>query len=171
VRGVIGLLPGGQVAAGIAAIGRSDLQIIVIVDVATGACKVGMAIGQQETSGAVIENGGSPGDGIVATGAVGSGEGRAGFGVRGIVGLLPGGQVAAGVAAIGGSDLQVVVIVDVAICAGNVGVAIGQQEAGGAVIEFSTLPAIKAVAALAIGSRKDHWISFMRRIGGVLPIL
>ena len=158
-------------ATGIAAIGGSDLQIIVIVNVATGARNVGMAIGQQETSSAVIENGGSPGDGVVATGAVGSGEGRAGLGVRGIVGLLPGGQVAAGVAAIGGSDLQVVVIVDVAIRTGNVGVAIGQQEAGGAVIEFSTQPAIKAVAALAIGSRKDHRISLMRRIRGVLPIL
>jgi len=126
VRRVIGLLPGSQVATGIAAVGRRDLQVVVIVDVARSARNVGMAIGQQETSGAVIESGSRPRDRVVAAGTIGNGEGRPGFGVRGVVRLLPSAEVAAGVAAIGGRDLQVVVIVDVARSARKVGVSIGQ---------------------------------------------
>jgi hypothetical protein len=56
--------------------------------------------------------------------------------MRRIVGLLPGGQVTAGVTAIGGSNLKIVVVVDMATAAGNICVAGGQRETGGAVIEL-----------------------------------
>ena len=90
---------------------------------------------ERETGDAVIEGSGVPTFGGVAGGAVGSGEGRAGRGVRGIVGLLPSGEVATRIAAICGSDLQAVVIVYVAGSARNIGVPVGQQKAGSAVIE------------------------------------
>ena len=41
-------------------------------------------------------------------------------------GLLPLGEMAAGVSAIGGSDLKIVIVVDVAGCAGDVRVTIGE---------------------------------------------
>lgn len=41
-----------------------------------------------------------PRNGVVASGTIRDGKRRAGTGVRRIIGLLPGGQVAAGVAAI-----------------------------------------------------------------------
>ena len=66
MHGISGLLPLGEVTAGIAAVRRSDGQRVIIVDVATGAGHVGVAIGQQETRGAVIEGGGGPGSCIVA---------------------------------------------------------------------------------------------------------
>ena len=48
-----------------------------------------------------------------------------------IVGLLPGSQVATSIAAIGGSDLEVVIVIDVAGSAKHVGVAVGEEESGG----------------------------------------
>lgn len=73
--------------------------------------------------------------------------------MRRIGGLLPGGEVTAGVAAIRGCDLQVVVIVDMAGGARNVGMAVGEQKARGAVIELSAQPAIEAVAGVALGGK------------------
>ena len=168
---IVRLLPGSQVASGIAAIGGSNRQVVIIVDVAGDARNVGVAIGQQKARDAVIEGDIGPRRGVVTIGTVGSGKTRAGFGVRRIVGLLPSGEVAAGIAAIGGSDRKVVIIVDVAGSARKVGVAVGQQETRAAVIEFRAQPAIKVVATLTIRSRKDCRIGLVRRIGGVLPIL
>ena len=48
-------------------------------------------------------------------------------------------------------EVEVVVVVDVALLARNVGVAVGEQEARGAVIEFCTEPAIETMTALALG--------------------
>lgn len=73
----------------------------------------------------------------VAIGAVDSGEGGAGGRVHGVVGVLPIGLVAAGTCAIGGSDLQVVIAVGVALGAlqrGNC-VFASEREAGGGVVE------------------------------------
>jgi hypothetical protein len=47
-----------------------------------------------------------PGDGVVARGAIGSGEGCPSGGMRRVIRLLPGGQVAAGITAIGWLNVQ-----------------------------------------------------------------
>ena len=60
--------------------------------------------------------------------------------MHGSGGLLPGSQVATGVATIGGSDLEGVIIVDVAGSAKHVGVAVGEREANGSVVEFAIGP-------------------------------
>ena len=46
VHRVVRLLPGSQVAAGIAAIRWSDGQSVIVIDVAAGAGHVGMTLGQ-----------------------------------------------------------------------------------------------------------------------------
>jgi hypothetical protein len=71
----------------------------------------------------VIEGGGGPRGGVVAPRAIGDGEGWAGLRMRRGVSLLPCGEVAAGVAAIGGDDLKIVIVVDVATGTGNIRVA------------------------------------------------
>ena len=48
-------------ASGISAIGWRDLQVVVVVDVARGAWHVGVAVRQQESSGAVVKLGVGPG--------------------------------------------------------------------------------------------------------------
>ena len=168
---IVGLLPRGEMASGVAAIGGRNLQIVIVVDVALRASHIGVAIGQQESCGAVVESGSRPANGIVTIGTIGRGEGRASLRVRRIVGLLPGGQVAARVAAVGRRDLQIIVIVDVARRAGQVRVAVGQQETSGTVIELGAQPAIKRVAPLTISRSEGRTRRRMWRIGGLLPIL
>lgn len=53
---IVSLLPGRQVAARVAAIGRRDIQSIVVVDVAQTAGNRGMAIGQREAGRIVVEH-------------------------------------------------------------------------------------------------------------------
>ena len=55
MRGIVGLLPGGQVALRIAAVGRSDRQIVIVADMAERARHIGMAIGEQKPGRTVIE--------------------------------------------------------------------------------------------------------------------
>jgi hypothetical protein len=87
-----------------------------------------------------------------------------------IVGLLPGGEMATGIAAIGGSNLQIVIAVDVAGGAGQIGVAVGKQEACGAVIEFGAEPTVKAVTRRALTGNEGRTGAGVRRVGSVLPI-
>ena len=136
-------------ATGIAAVGGRDLEIVIVVDVAGRAGEIGVSLGQRKTREGVIEISGIPTLGGVAIRAIGRGKDRARRGVRGVIGPLPGGKVAAGVAAIGWSDLEVVVVIDVARRAGNIGVAVGQREAGAVVIEFGVEPSIKGMARFA----------------------
>ena len=63
---VVGFLPIGEVAAGIAAIGGSDLQIVVAVDMALRTLHRGMRVGQRESRGAVIKGRVVPGGGVMA---------------------------------------------------------------------------------------------------------
>ena len=60
--------------------------------------------------------------------------------MHGIVGALPGSQVAAGVAAIGWRDFQGVVAIHVAKIAGDGGVFVGERKSRRAVIKFSVGP-------------------------------
>ena len=55
VHRIIGLLPVRQVATGVPAIRRRDLQIIVVVHMAGEAGHIGVAVRQRKTRGSVIE--------------------------------------------------------------------------------------------------------------------
>ncbi len=100
-------------------------EIVIIVIVAEGAGRGGVGAGEWESGDAVIEGGGGPRGGVVALRTIGDGEGGAGLRMRRCVGLLPCVQVAAGVAAVCGGDLKIVIVVDVATGAGNIRVARG----------------------------------------------
>jgi len=106
----------------------------------TGRCQL-MRARQRPARGAVIKGCGGPGDGAMARRAVRCGKWGASCGVRGVVSGLPGCQVASGVAAVGRSNGQRVVIVDVARRAGRSFprrrhlVRIRQRETRGRVVE------------------------------------
>jgi hypothetical protein len=85
--------------------------------------------------------------------------------------LLPCGEMALRVSAIGGGNLQIVVVVDVAGSAGHVGVSVRQQKSGRAVVECGAQPAVKFVAALAVAGGERRASAGVHWIGGVLPIL
>ena len=70
----------------------------------------------------MVERGGIPAHGGMALGAVRGGESRAGAGVHWVIGLLPGCEVAARIATIGGLDLQTVIAIDMALRALHGGV-------------------------------------------------
>ena len=126
-----------------------------------------MSIRQREPGRAVIKIGRLPGNCGVATGARRNREQRWRRGVLGVGGLLPGRQMALRIAAIGRLDGQVVIIVDMAGSARNVGVSVGQGKSGRAVVEFCSQPAIKGVAGVA-GLRKLR--RNVIRVGGFLKI-
>lgn len=125
-----------------------------------------MAIGKQEAGGAVVKGGGIPTGGVVAVGAIGGGEDRAGTGVRRIIGLLP----LRHVAVLTGSGSQIVIVVNVALFTGDVGVTVGEREAGAGMIEGGAQPAIELVAGLAICRGESRASLGVVRIGGVLPV-
>ena len=168
--GIVRLLPGGQVAAGVPAIGRCDRQSIVVVDVAGSAGHVGVAIGQQESCCAVVERRCIPTDRRMARGAVRCGKLGTRRGVHGVIRLLPGGQVAAGVTAIGRRDRQVVVVVDVARNAGHVGMAIGEQKTGRAVVKSCRRPTDRGMARGAVRKCKSGSGRRVYRIVRLLPV-
>ena len=123
-------------ASRISAVGGSNLEIVVVVDMAAGARNGGVAIRKRETGGAVIESYICPGRGVVALRTIRRGERGTCLRVRRIVGLLPGGEVATGITAIGGGNLVIVVVVYMAAGARNVGVASRERKASGTVIEL-----------------------------------
>jgi hypothetical protein len=168
VHRIRGLLPPGQMTTGSSASRRSDLQIVIVVEVAGSAGHVRVSVGQQEAGGRVIEIRTAPAHGGMAIRAVIQGECRTGRNVRGIRGCLPCGHVAAHGTASIRSNLQIVVVVDVARSARNAGVSVAEQEPGGAVIEFGVQPGIEGMAGFAgcreLGTR-------VVRIRGLLIIL
>lgn len=257
VRGIIRLLPGGEVAAGITAIRRCDIQSVVVIHMAlcargdlTSRCQlvrvskwesragvikgrvgpvacvvalralrsgesgvdvighvaaerlrfvpvrgvaavairvrggervviVGMAAcarcrGMHTSEGpagrCVIEGSHvGPGNGVVACGTLAHGECRTGRGMRGIIRLLPGSEVATGIAAIRGRDIQRVVVVDVALRAiryfagGRELVRVGEREAGGGVIERGVRPGrcVVALRTLRSGKSGGHMVRYV----------
>ena len=91
--------PGRLVAA--VAIGICRSEIVIVVDVALSARRGGMSACQGKTSGSVVEGSRiGPGNRVVTGRTVCGSKGGACGGMRGIVGLLPGGEVTARVAAI-----------------------------------------------------------------------
>ena len=93
---------------------------------------------------------------IVTGGAVGRSESRARSRVRRVVCVVPVGQMAAGISAVGRRDRQGVVVVDMALTAGrNIAgrcqmVRVGQRETRGAVIKRRVGPVRRVVAAGAL---------------------
>ena len=85
-------------------------------------------------------------------------------------GLLPFRKMTTGISTVGGYNLQIVVVVDVARRARDIGVTVREQKSRCAVIENGRRPANCAVASRAIrsgkgGSRRGVW-----GIVGLLPL-
>ena len=155
-------------ASGVAAVRRRSRQSVVVVDMARSAGHVGVPVGQQEARGAVIKGRRGPGNSVVASRAVGHAKSRASRRVHRIVRLLPSRQVAARIPAVRRAHRQVVIVVDVAGGTGHIGMAIRQQEPGGAVIELRAQPVVKRVAGVAGGR---ELCTDVIRIRGLLKIL
>ena len=175
VNRVVSLLPGGEVASRVPAVRRSDLQIVVVVYVALRTSHRRVSVREREARDGVIERSGRPRRGVMALRAICGRERRSGARVRRVVGLLPGGEVAAGVPAVCRGDLQMIVIVDVALLAGNICVPGGQRKidrrSGVVACETRVQPAIKRLMAiLATARRKICRVLGVRRIGRGLPI-
>lgn len=127
-----------------------------------------MSSGQGKPGDAVIECRPGPTGCRVASGAIRRGESRAGSGVNRSSRLLPGGQMALRVAAIGRGNRQTVVVVDVAKGASDICMAIGQEETGRAVVESRRRPAHRIVAGRAVCNRKGR---AGRRMDGIIRLL
>ena len=69
MHGVIRLLPRGQVALRVSAIGRRNRKRVVIVDVAQSASDGRVRVRKRESGGAVIKHSGGPGRNRMAGGA------------------------------------------------------------------------------------------------------
>ena len=148
---------GIQMALRVSAIGRLDLQIVVIVDVAVGASghlarrRQLVRIGQRETCAGVIKIRGLQGNRVVASRARRNGKHRRRGGMLWIRRLLPGGEMATCIATIGGRNLQVVVAADVTARAGDIRVSVGQRKIDGrrSVIDGRAEPTVECMAGIA----------------------
>lgn len=165
----LGLIPIGSVAGHAV----RSVERVIVVDVA---CRTGSRSGgpvranESEAGYRVIEGSGVPTLGGMAVGAIRRSKTRTRGGVNRVGGLLPLGEVATGIAAVGWGDLQIVIVVDVAGSAGNVGMSVGEQEAGGAVIKDRGIPTDGVVTSGAIGRGEGGTSGCVRRIAGLLPV-
>jgi len=120
----------------------------------------------------VIECCGRPTHRRMAGGTIRHSECRAGCGVRRIIRLLPGRQMASRVATIVLRGRQGVIIIDVAGSAGRCSVRTGQQKTGRAMVESRRRrrrPTYCVMARAAIRQAKLHPGRWVRRIIGLLP--
>jgi hypothetical protein len=127
------------------------VQRIIVVDVAVGARGSLVRTNEREAGDAVVKGSAVPTFGSVAIRTIGCGKGGTGTGMDRSRRLLPLGQVATRIAAIGGSGLQGEVVVDMAICARNIEMAVGQGKSGTGVIKFSIGPGGDGMAGGASG--------------------
>jgi len=105
--------------------------------------------GQGKPGDAVIERRRVPPCCGMASRTVRRGKSSSGSGVHGIIGLLPVRQMALRVSAIGGSNRQTVVVVDVAEGASHIRMSVGERKAGRAVVENSRGPGRNRMACCA----------------------
>ena len=121
VRWIVSLLPGRQVASGIPAIRRADLQIVIVVEVAVRAGghlarrRHLVRVRQRKTSGRMVKIRRQPGNRIMASGARCNRKHRRSRRMLGVRRLLPRGQMASGVPTVHRRDLQFIVATHVAI--------------------------------------------------------
>ena len=171
-------LPGGDVAA--VAICIRCGKGVVVSDVAiragydfSGRLQL-MRAGQRPARRAVIKDRRVPGDGVMARRAIGRRKGRSGIRVDWIIGLLPGGQVTLRIPAISRRYGQSVVVVDVAIRAGDDFasgselVRIGEWETRHAVIEGCGGPRDGVVTGRAVGRCEGR---SRRGVHGIIRLL
>jgi hypothetical protein len=144
MRRIVRLLPGSQMAAGIAAVCRLDAQRIVVIDVTLRAGRDFPRRGhlvrvcQREASTVVIKRRIRPARGVVTGRALGHGETRRNV-VRDIsaesLRAVPLRQVTAGIPAIRWCDLQRVVVTDMALRARRGDVRTSQGESRHGMVE------------------------------------
>lgn len=161
-------VPIGQMTSD--AVGR--IQRVIIADVARRAGsgrRRHVRARESETGDAMIEGGRVPAFGGMTIGAIRRREGRACRGMHRIVGLLPVVQMAGGVSAVRRSDLQIVVVIDMARSTGNVGVPVRERETGKGVIEVRCVPTLCCVTVGAVGRGKNRSRSGVNGIIGLLP--
>jgi len=170
VHRIVRPLPCRQMALRISAIGGSNRQIVIVINMAGCAGHVGVSRGEQETRGAVIECRRGPADCRMAGRAIRHCECGSCGRMRGIRCRLPSRQMAARVSAIGRGDRQIVIVIDMAKRAGDVGVAVGQQKSGGAVIEFRIQPVVKRMAVCAARCGKLRSCGLVLRVRSSQPI-
>ena len=138
-------------------------QVVIIVDVALCALQRSMSTGQRESGGRVVEGRAGPGSRVMALGA---GLGEAGLHVVRIRSALEVLQVATNASRVGTG--QIVVIVDMALRAGNCRMRPSQREFGGRVIEGRVRPRDRVVALLT--SLREAGLHVVR-IRGSLEVL
>jgi len=124
---------------------------------------------QRESRNAVVKGGRVPAFGGMASGTIHGRKSRAGCGMRRIIGLLPRRQMALRVSAIRRRDRQVVIVVDVAGGAGNVGMPVREQESCRSVVEIRRIPALSGMTIRAVCQRKCRPGRRMHRIICLLP--
>ena len=148
-----------QMAPGVPAISRLNLQIVVVVDVAVGAgihftrWRQLVRICQREASRGVIKIRALPRNGVMAVGASRNRK----YGWRGgmlrIRCLLPCCEVATRIPAVGCGNLQIVVASYVTTGTGNIGMPVRQREADrrSRMVYGSSEPTVERVARLTGG--------------------
>jgi len=168
-------VPGGGVARVAGGVRRGESVVVIGVARRAGSC--GVHTGQWPPRDRMIEGIVGPGDGVVASRTICCREGSSCRRVYWIVGGLPGAQVTAGVAAIGRLDLQIVVVVDVALrtrghfsCRRHL-VRVRQRKTGDAMVEGRISPAGGVVAGGALRDRKTGrnviWYATAQGLGAV----
>lgn len=90
--------------------------------------------------------------------------------VHGRCSLLPRSQVAARVAAVRGRNLQAVVVIDVALRAGNICVPVRQRKSCGVVIKLHLQPSIRRVAQVTSGGETCGDVVWVRSFLEVLQV-
>ena len=140
-------------------------QVVIIVDVALGALQCRMRPCEREARCGVIEGRARPRRGVMTLGA---GLGEAGLHVVRIRGPLEVLQVAADASGVG--TRQVVVVIDVTLCAGHCRVGPRQRESRGRVIEGRVCPRNGVVALLARLRESRRHVIRVRRSLEVLQV-
>lgn len=131
-----------------------------------------MLAGQWKARSGVVEGGVCPVDGVVTRRTLGDGE-AGGDVIRDVATqslcAVPLREMAGGVAAVGGLNSEIVVVIDVAVRTGRGGMSACQGEAGDRVIEGVVGPGDGVVAGGTIHSREGSSGGGMRGIVGGLP--
>ncbi len=154
---IVGPLPGRQVASGIPAVGRADLQIVIVVEVAVGAgghFARGhhlVRVRQRETSGRVVKIRGQPGNRIMASGARCNRKHRRSRRMLGVRRLLPRCEMASGIPAVRRRDFQIEVASYMAIQARNIRVPVRERKIDGrrGMVDRGAQPTVKRVTVRA----------------------
>jgi hypothetical protein len=124
---------------------------------------------QRESRNTVIKGGRVPTFCGMASRTIHGRKSRAGSGMGRIIGLLPRRQMTLRVSAIRRRDRQVVIVVDVAGGARNVGMPVREKESCRSVVKIRRVPAFCGVTIRAVYQRKCRPGRRMHRIICLLP--